>query len=158
MRFSISASLKITAFLLIALTTIQGCKDSSNNDENTSVLGLWQLSSIEGDIRYVNITHETVTEYDFMGDEFDEGAECYEIDVQEILDINGSKYTFEDPFDPEATIEVDVTANGNQLTVVQPFGDATITLQFNKSNASISSFTPECEEAQLKSKKTYFIF
>lgn len=158
MRFSISASLKITAFLLIALTTIQGCKDSSNNDENTSVLGLWQLNSIEGDIRYVNITNETVTEYDFMGDEFDEGPECYEIDVREILDINGSKYTFEDPFDPEATIEVDVTVNGNQLTVVQPFGDATVTLQFSKSNASISSFTPECEEARLKSKRTYFIF
>lgn len=158
MRFSISAALKATAVFVIALTTIQGCKESSNNDENTSVLGLWQLNSVEGDIRYVNITTETVTEYDYMGDDFDEGPECYEIDIQEILNINGSKYTFEDPFDPEATIEVDVTVNGNELTVVQPFGDASITLQFSKSNASISSFTPECEEAQLKSKKTSFIF
>lgn len=158
MRFSISAVLKTTAISLIALTAIQGCKESSNNDENTSVLGLWQLNSTEGDIRYINITGETVTEYDYMGDEFDEGPECYEIHIQDILDINGSKFTFEDPFDPDATIEVDVTANGNQLTVIQPFGDANVTLQFNKSNASISSFTPECEENQLKSKKTSFIF
>ncbi|MGK7369259.1 MAG: hypothetical protein ACNS64_03515 [Candidatus Halalkalibacterium sp. M3_1C_030] len=155
MRLSISSILKISMVCLIAL---QGCKDAGNNDENTSVIGLWQLNSTEGDIRYVNITDETVTEYDFMGDEFDEGPECYEIDIQEILDINGSKYTFEDPFDPEATMQVNVTANGNQLTVILPFGDATVTLQFNKSNASISSFTPECEGNRLKSKKTSFIF
>ncbi|MGK7370108.1 MAG: hypothetical protein ACNS64_07815 [Candidatus Halalkalibacterium sp. M3_1C_030] len=152
MRFSISAILTV---LLLSLLVIQGCKDSNNNDENTSVLGLWQLNSTEGDISYVNITTTSVTSYDFMGDEFDEGPDCYEIDALQILDVNGSKYTFTDPFDPNATIEVDVTANGNELTVVQPFGNITVTLKFNKSNASISSFTPECEENQTTAKKRF---
>jgi len=155
MRFSISAILTVT---MLSLLVLQGCKDSNNNDENTSVLGLWQLDSSEGDINYVNITTTTVTSYDYMGDEFDEGPDCYEIDSQEILDVNGSKYTFTDPFDPNATIEVDVTVNGNQLTVIQPFGSITVTLKFNKSNASIGSFTPECEENQVKAENPAVIF
>lgn len=155
MRLSLRAILKIS---IICLIVLQGCKDSNNSDENDSVLGLWQLDSTEGDVSYIDVTGETVTTYDYMGDDFDEGPECYEIDTQEILDINGSKYTFTDPFDPQATIEVDVTANGNRLTVVQPFGNITVTLQFSKSNASISSFTPECEESQLKTKERSLIF
>lgn len=155
MRFSKSAIITVA---LASLLFTQGCKDSNNNDENTSVLGLWQLDSNEGDINYINITTTTVTSYDYMGDEFDEGPDCYEIDSQEILDVNGSKYTFTDPFNPNATIEVDVTANDNRLTVVQPFGSVTVTLQFNKSNASIGSFTPECEENQVKAEATAVIF
>lgn len=147
MRFSLSAFLTVA---LISLVIIQGCKDSNNNDENTSVLGLWQLDSNEGDISYINITTTTVTAYDYMGDEYDEGPDCYEIESQEILDVKGSKYTFEDPFNPNTTIEVEVTANGNRLTVVQPFGSAMVTLKFSKSNASVNSFTPECEEVQAK--------
>ena len=152
MRFSVSPILTV---IILSLFVIQGCKDSTNIDEDASVLGLWQLNSTEGDISYVNINTTNVTSYDFMGDEFDEGPDCYEIDVQQILDVNGSKYTFTDPFDPNATIEVDVTANGNELTIVQPFGNITVTLKFNKSNASISSFTPECEENQASAKKRF---
>ncbi|NGP75377.1 hypothetical protein G3570_01945 [Balneolaceae bacterium YR4-1] len=153
MRFSIP---KLFTIALISLLFLPGCKDSNNNDENTSVLGLWQLNSNEGDISYVNITTTTVTSYDYMGDEYDEGPDCYEIDSQEILDVNGSKYTFSDPLNPNSTIEVDVTANGNQLTVVQPFGSVSVTLKFSKSNASINSFTPECEENQAKGNTVIF--
>lgn len=155
MRIPVSALLTVA---LTGLLFIQGCKDSNNNDENTSVLGLWQLDSNEGDINYVNITTTAVTSYDYMGDEYDEGPDCYEIDTQEILDVNGSKYTFTDPFNSNDTIEVDVTANGNQLTVVQPFGNIMVTLKFTKSNASINSFTPECEENQTKAKEQAAIF
>lgn len=153
MRFSFSALLTVA---VIGLVMLPGCKDSNNNDENTSVLGLWQLDSNEGDISYVNITTTTVTAYDYMGDEYDEGPDCYKIESQEILDVNGSKYTFSDPLNPNATIVVDVTANGNQLTVVQPFGSMMITLKFNKSSASISTFTPECAENQSKTPTVIF--
>lgn len=148
MRF-IKLTAAICALCTTCLIGLQGCKDS-NNTEDDSILGLWQLDSSEGDVYYVNITTELVTFYDYLGDEYDEGPECYEIITYEILDINGDTYTFEDPFDPETTVEVEVIANGNRLSVSQPFGSGTVTLEFSKSNASIDSFTPECEENQLK--------
>ena len=148
---------KFTTILsLILIFGFGGCKDS-NNTENDSVIGLWQLDSSEGDVYYVNITTEIVTFYDYLGDEYDEGPECYEIISYEILDVNGDTYTFEDPLDPEATIQVEVTVSGNQLTVEQPFGSGTVTLEFSKSNASVGSFTPECDETQLKEKTGSFI-
>ncbi len=155
MRF-IKLTAAVSALCMITLISLQGCKDSNSSNDADSVLGLWQLDSSEGDIYYVNITSEIVTFYDYLGDEYDEGPECYEIVTNEILDQNGDTYTFEDPFDPEATIEVKVTANGNRLTVLQPFGGGTVTLEFSKSNASIDSFTPECEENQLKTEAGSF--
>lgn len=151
MRFSLPMAVVI---FLASLLMLQACKDSKNEIEETSVLGLWQLNSTEGDINYVNIGTDIVTFYDYMGDDYDEGPDCYEIESQEILNINGNKYTFEDPLNPNGTIEIDVRANGNELTVMQPFGDATITMKFSKSNASISSFTPECEESSSKGRNT----
>lgn len=156
MRF-IKLTAAVSTLCMITLIGLQGCKDSNSSNDAYSVLGLWQLDSSEGDIYYVNITTEIVTFYDYLGDEYDEGPECYEIVANEILDLDGDTYTFEDPFDPKATIEVEVTANGNRLTVSQPFGGGTVMLEFSKSNTSIDSFTPECEENQLKQTPALFL-
>lgn len=157
MRFSYTKAVAII-MIMTSLLLLQGCKDSKNEIDETSVLGLWQLNSTEGDINYVNISTENVTFYDYMGDDYDEGPDCYVIESQDILDVNGSTYTFQDPLNSNATIKVDVKANGNELTVTQPFGDITITLKFNKSNASISSFTPACDENSLKHRKSGSFF
>ncbi len=148
----------IISTMLVTLISVQGCKDSNNEEENDSILGLWLLNSTEGDINYIHITDDVVTFYDYMGDEFDEGPDCYNIGSDEILAVDGNTYTFQDPFDSEATIDVEITAKGNQLTVVQPFGGATFTITFTKSTVSIDTFTPECDEQQLSADRSSFIF
>lgn len=159
MLFSLSKSnSKITLAVLACLVLTAGCKSSSTDSGDTEVEGLWKLNSTEGDISYLNITATTVTYYDYMGDEYDEGEDCYEIISNEILEVDGDIYKFADPFDPEKTIDVTVTAAGNQLTVQQPFGSITVTIKFTRYNSNISEFTPECSEESNPAKVKAFVF
>lgn len=156
MRYSIS---KILVVGLVCLFTAVSCKDSSTDSNgNSSPNGLWKLNSTEGDVAYVNITNTQVTFFDYMGDEFDEGEDCYEIELNEVLEINGNTYTFEDPFDPQETLEVEVTVDDDQLTVKMPFGDATVTFNYTKFGGNTNTFTPECVAEEFEAKAKYFIF
>lgn len=133
--------------LLCVLTIIISCKDNSTDSSgDATAVGLWKLNSTEGDISYVKITTSTVTYYDFQGDEMDQGEDCYLIESEEILEVDGNIYRFRDPEDSESTIDIEVTVTGTTLTVKQPFGNGIVTIEFTKYNGNTSSFTPECVE------------
>lgn len=145
--------------ILLGLLILQGCKDSNNLDDQTaSVLGVWKLNSSMGDDQHIDISADSVTSYDYMGDSYDEGPDCYEITSEQILGIDGNKYTFADPFDPGSTYIVELTRKDNQLTARHNFGDVAITLSFTKSNASVGSFVPACTEVTAKARKHRSIF
>ncbi|MDZ7683358.1 MAG: hypothetical protein U5J63_17025 [Fodinibius sp.] len=146
MRTSVLKTITLGFLCLITLTS---CKDSSSNSgEETSVEGLWLTDSNEGDISYVHITNTIVSFYDYQGDDFDQGEDCYIIGREEILEIDGNIYKFADPENPGKTIDIRLTAQGNKLTVVQPFGNGSVTVTFTRHNGNISSFTPECTEEE----------
>ncbi len=137
----------------VCLFAFVSCKDNSSDGfEPESVEGLWKLESTEGDLNYVNITSTTVTFYDYQGDEFDEGEDCYIIESQEIEEIDGNIYKFEDPENPGSTIDIEITVDDDRLTVEQPFGNGTVTVNFTRFSGNVNTFTPECEESQLKAK------
>ncbi|MDX1637548.1 MAG: hypothetical protein R3281_06245 [Balneolaceae bacterium] len=142
MRFAIYHQ---TIPVLLCLFFIISCNENSTGGQETdSPVGLWELNSTEGDINYVEITDEIVTTFDYQGDEADMGDDCYLISNDEILQISGNIYRFPDPFDTSKTIDVEILATGNTLTVNQPFGDITITLRYTRFNGDSGSFTPEC--------------
>ncbi len=137
----------LIALFLCSSLLFTACDDnSSNNDEATPVEGLWKLQSTEGDVSYLNITATVITDYDYMGDAFDEGDDCYDITTLQIAGINGDIYTIADPALPGSTIAVKITSVNNILTVEQPMGNGVIIVKFDRFNGNTADFTPECAE------------
>ncbi|MDR8392467.1 hypothetical protein NC796_15035 [Aliifodinibius sp. S!AR15-10] len=155
MHFSFSTKLFVG---LLCVLTLVSCKDNSTDSELSTAVGLWKLNSTENDISYINVTETSVTTYDYMGDEYDQGEDCYLIEVEDILEINGNIYTFTDPFDDSKTIDVEVTVNGNTLTVKQPVASGTVTFEYTKHNGNTSSFTPECTDEEQLAKTGFTTF
>lgn len=155
MRFSIA---KILVVGLVCLFTAVSCKDSStDSSDNDSVNGLWKLNSTEGDVAYVNLTNTTVTFYDYMGDDFDQEEDCYDIESEEIVEIDGDIYHFDDPENPGETVEVEITVENNTLTVKQSFNNNVETIKFSRYSGNTNSFTPECTEEVTAAKSTFGI-
>ena len=139
---------KFTTLAMLCLVLLTACSDNSSSSDDDTVEGLWKLQSTEGDDYYVNITATTVTEYDFQGDEFDAGEDCYIIFTSEIVERNGDIFTIPDSENPGTTIDVKVTAQNDVLTVEQPTGNGTVTIKYDRFSGNISNFTPECSDEQ----------
>lgn len=150
----VQSQLKNLLFLVVLISMISSCSDdNNNNDEGEELLadiqGLWQLDSEEGDINYIHVDNRIIYNYDYMGDDFDEGPECYEYSRNEILSIEGDEVTFMIDDDPEDTETVTVIVSNNVLSVSQTFAGLQFTQLFNRSNTDVDSFTPICEDSDL---------
>lgn len=141
-------SVKSLLLLSVVCFTFSSCKDNGNNNDDLAgnVEGVWQLDSDEGDVLYIDISTEAVASYDYMGDSFDEGDDCYEIDISDIVEKDGNIYTITNPEFPGSEFEATLELNGNKLTVSMQFMGGNLVEVYTKSNAQTSSFTPECVE------------
>lgn len=136
----------------LTLSIFVSCKDNDNdNDSFEEIAGLWQLDSDEGDILYINITPDEVTSYDYLGDEYDEGEDCYEVEISEILEVDGDTFTIEAPEFEGGQLEATITVVNGKLNIRITFLGEELTDTYTRSNAQTGSFTPVCTEtAQAK--------
>jgi len=92
------------------------CDSSGGNDDGLPVEGTWEQVGDQETPIYLEITSESVTEYEsYYG-------ECYNVSSSEIIERDGNNYTLREDGD---TITVMMTVDGNELTV-QSSGDALV--------------------------------
>lgn len=135
------------AFLLLAaaLLAVPAC---DSNDEKTDIEGLWLQTGI--DVIYYHVERSTITIYDYMGDEYDEGPDCYIISELDIVRRDGTKVTVSSPDLPGIQIVFDLERDGE--TLLMTLSGETETLE--KSSLNVSTFEEkECTGADLLSGK-----
>jgi hypothetical protein len=131
--------------LAAALLAVPAC---DSNDEKTDIQGLWLVPGI--DVIYYHIERSKITIYDYMGDEFDEGPDCYIITELDIVRRDGTNVTVSSPDFPGIQIVLDMERDGQTLTVTSS-GD---TETWEKSSLSVSTFEAnECTGAELSGKE-----
>ena len=112
MKFSVQLlALLLFGFLLVS------CDSSGGNDDGLPVEGTWEQVGDQETPIYLEITSESVTEYE------SHYGECYSVSSSEIIERDGNNYTLRE--DGNATT-VMMTVDGNELTVVQSSGDALV--------------------------------
>lgn len=132
----------LTAFGLLLL--VPAC-DSGNGDDDDgsgsgggSINGMWAVSG--PDEYFIQITNETVTFFDFLGDTVDAGDDCYEVDTLDIISRDGNVLNLGDADMPTFTLPFTATRSGDNLTI----GYAGFGLTLTQSSRTAASMTPLC--------------
>lgn len=103
-----------------------GCTPTANDPaqlELSDVLGLWDSSVNEGslkDVMYTRITSNgDIIEYDFDGDEVDQGLNCYQIDSGSLKTIEKNRFlvTAEMHANRQYEVELELLDNGHALKI-----------------------------------------
>lgn len=128
------------ALALALLVAVVGCDSNSDEDED-DINGLWQ--SRGDDVLYIDINtgDREITVYDYLGDAFDDLADCYVIYTIDILEIDGDMYTL------AGEGEVRFEADGDVLTTTATdlSGGSESIVRFDRSDRSASQLRPECD-------------
>lgn len=136
-------SLLNLSLVLLLAGLLLGCDSDSNSDsDGDSFDGLWLYDASEDeeeDVFYVNFQGNAVTLYDFLGDEFDDGPDCYLIQSFTIEHIDGNRYEITD--EDGESLEVTVRRSGNELSIAFSNFDSG---NYTRSNQNVSGLTPEC--------------
>lgn len=134
-----TTSIKANPILCVALLVGCGSSDSSSNSTVLSdISGVWN-STIDGDETYdVFRVNGTYTEYDYLGDAFDNGANCYEKSDATIIEKGGNRF--------------ELISGGESLSFSANVKDDNITIKadgetlvFPRSDLQESDFTPLCD-------------
>ena len=143
---------------------LMGCKDDSIStevDNNNSYLGIWELVGYidegeeydnEGDVYYINITENKITEYDYMGDSFDEGPDCYEVYETTIIFDNDVIIIDLEEF---GTYSLRLDIENDQLRVFEDEEESYISL-WKRSDKEVSSFVPECTSKRVNKASKFW--
>lgn len=137
----------LTAFIMIS------CKDDSGDSGGTfpgSIWGVWQEEgSDEGDEIGIYFTDKDMGSWDYFGDEYDQGDDCYSnYVIGSLVSRNGDNYRikFDEMWIGEGENDegvVTIRVNGDMLTLTGPdTEDYEVT--YSKDSRSVSSMTQEC--------------
>jgi len=130
----------------VLATFVSGC-DSDADEGPPSLDGLWSLFSSEGietdDVLYFHIAGQSATIYDFMGDEYDGGPDCYLIAPLSIEHVGADVYDITSPENVGFPLQVMIKRNGDEITLSNAQVGTAI---YRRSARDVSEFTPECEE------------
>lgn len=132
---------KLILLLSIALISIPfiGCKDES--DDDVSIYNEWVLNEGDGDVWFLEITKTTATHYDYMGDSYDEGDDCYDI-WSVPISVSNNTITVNDEGE---TYTLSYSIKGDILTISEEFEGETFTQEWKKEEFNQASFsTKEC--------------
>jgi hypothetical protein len=104
--------------LALLLTTMFGCSSNDNESmqENrltvSNLVGLWNSSEKHGaktDVMYTRISSTgDIIEYDFDGDEVDQGLNCYHINSGKVVPIKDNLFTITADMHNGQTFEVEL--------------------------------------------------
>jgi hypothetical protein len=123
-----------------------------------NIVGVWDATENLGDdgideVYFAFDKSGLLTFYDYAGDSYDQGANCYWIDIAEVRSLGNNNYEIttlgedadEEPEEPDV---VTITRKGDKLTIDSSNSedpDQSINT-FTKSTKSVSDFTPECQD------------
>lgn len=126
--------------LVMLSFTFTACEDDDDDDEGGSIVGEWVLDDPE-DVYYTKITSENFTDYDYQGDDFDEGDDCYDIFTYPYT-IDGNNITVDFIlFEATGTYRV----SGDVLTITLTVLGEQGTSRFNRMDFDEASFAQnEC--------------
>ncbi len=130
--------IKFYAIVLI-LIPIYACTPAGNNSsavEIVDLVGLWNSSEKDGaktDVIYTRVTSDgSIIEYDFDGDEVDNGLECYQIDSGTVKSIANNHFmvTTDMHAKKQFEVEMELLDAGNALKIyfLDP-ADSSVTLK-----------------------------
>ena len=140
--------------ILSALALISCKKNSTSAEELNELEGVWKYDNTEGDDIYLEMGSETITIFDYYGDDFDQGEDCYYIDVYEITNVEGSTFTIIYSEEPDMEFEITIEFVNEKIRITQTFEfngeEETFTEFYSRSNREVSSFTPECSDEEFK--------
>ena len=84
---------------ILILLSISACSQTGSNStqvEMTDLVGLWNSSENKGakiDLIYTRVTSDgSIIEYDFDGDEVDNGLKCYQIESGFVKNIGANRF------------------------------------------------------------------
>lgn len=127
--------LRRTVSFLLLFATLLAVPACDSNDEKTDIQGLWRVPGI--DVIYYHIEKNTITIYDYMADDFDQGPDCYIISVLNIVRRDGTEVTVSSPDFPGIQVVMDIERDGETLVVSSPGGGEET---WEKSSLSVSTF------------------
>lgn len=139
MRLLTILRLLIAGALFLSLTAC----DSNDENDSSSLDGVYQLRSDDGDIFFISIEGRSVTSYDYFGDSFDQGDDCYGT-FTETGSRSGEVLTFRTVEDG-IEYRLEVTVEDDVLTFADyEDGQLFASDKWDRSDRRISSFTPIC--------------
>ena len=148
---------------LVSSTILISCKDSKKEDSGDEfpefLHFVWQDEEFDdGDELGVYFSADSIGSWDYFGDEYDQGEDCYfAMFVAEIVSYKGDEYRIrynEEYVFPGENLEetIDLEVDGNELTVTAEVDGQTIIVPYSKDSRTVSDFTPICEELSFKAK------
>jgi len=125
--------------IFLVMMSISACSPTGSNStqvEMSDLIGLWNSSENTGaktDVIYTRITSDgSIIEYDFDGDEVDNGLQCYQIDSGLVEKIGANRFlvTADMHVNKQFEVELELLDAGNALKVYfSDPDDASITLK-----------------------------
>ncbi len=112
--------------VFLMMISISACSPTGSNStqvEMSDLIGLWNSSENKGaktDVIYTRITSDgAIVEYDFDGDEVDNGLPCYQIDSGSVKKIAANRFlvTADMHVKEQFEVELELLDAGNALKV-----------------------------------------
>lgn len=122
---------------LVALS-LSACDSGGSNEPDLN--GMWERRS--ADAFYVEITSSHVRIVDYLGDDVDEGSDCYVTRYDfTVVSRDDDELRLRLADGRQTTLQVD--HRGDELDLTEPDGD---TMPLRRSAKKASSFTPVCND------------
>ncbi len=118
--------------VFLMMISISACSPTGSNStqvEMSDLIGLWNSSENKGaktDVIYTRVTSDgAIVEYDFDGDEVDNGLPCYQIDSGSVKKIGANRFlvTADMHVKEQFEVELELLDAGNALKVYFPDPD-----------------------------------
>ncbi len=156
--------LKPVLGLMLCLLIVTSCKNTDSDESDAifpeSFQKVWQEEPFDdGDVIGIYFTKNQMYTWDYNGDDFDQGEDCYFNDLEgSLISVDGDIYTIEflDPFSGEVEYEFDlrISIAGNTLRTVDI--EDGVTTSFSDTGMNPSDLTPACTfKANQENQKRY---
>jgi hypothetical protein len=113
--------------VFLIMLSISACSPMGSNSrlvEMSDLIGLWNSSENTGakiDVIYTRISSDgSIIEYDFDGDEADDGLKCYQVDSGSVKNIGANRFlvTADMHANKQFEIELELLDAGNALNII----------------------------------------
>ncbi len=112
--------------LVLGVLLMSACSQSGNGSNQVEIehlIGLWNSSenkSGKSDIIYTRISSDsTIVEYDFDGDAFDQGLECYQVNTGSLKAVGANRFLVKADMhnDKQFMVELELLDAGHALII-----------------------------------------
>ncbi|MEX0723312.1 MAG: hypothetical protein WD357_08865 [Gracilimonas sp.] len=144
----------LIAITILPLIFLISCKKDSKSDTGDEfpqeMRAVWQEEGWDdGDEIGLYFNTKTMGAWDYAGDEYDQGENCYyNWEAGELISYEGNNYRIRlvDFFsDDIEELTVNIRVDGNMMTIIDPEGEDS-EQEYSRDSRSIDDLTPECSD------------